>query len=665
MKEHWKKIFSGIQGKILKNVLALVVALLIILGLFCSVLNYTSTNATIEQTMNEMAELAAERVAWELEAYKNIVIDLGTIARMSSDSYTAEDKQELIDEKVQTYGLVRGKLISPDGIAYIEGTDYNERDYFKKSMQGEVCVTEPMIAKTSGKISVIFSAPVWKDGLQGGEVVGVVFVVPEETFLNDIVIGLQVSSGGSAYMLDAQGNTIAHRDIKLVETNSNTIQDAKSDSSLENLAKLETKMIKGEKGFGTYRYGGEKKFLAYAPIEGTNGWSIGINAPVNDFMAQTYLGIFITIVIIVVAIVISIIVAGKLASAIATPIKKLSSRLVTFAEGNLSEEFPKADTKDEVADMITVAGDMAENLTAIIQDSKHRLTEMAAGDYTLESTMSERYVGEFAGLDTSIHQLNMNMNKTLHQILEASGQVSSGSDNLAQAAQSLAEGATDQAGEVEELLATVTSMTQNMGDIAGMVEQAHAAATQYTEESEKSRMEIQNMVQIMNKITETSKNIESIITEIENIASQTNLLSLNASIEAARAGDAGRGFAVVADQIGKLAEESARSAVNTRQLILDSLSEIEKGSSAADQTAENINVVVNGIRLISQNARDVAGLVNSAVDSMKQTEIGVNQISEVVQANSATAEETSATSEELSAQAQSLDELVGNFRLKG
>lgn len=374
--------------------------------------------------------------------------------------------------------------------------------------------------------------------------------------------------------------------------------------------------------------------------------------------------LFVIIGVIVAAVIVSLILGSNIAKGIAAPLQALSDRLLTFSQGQLSEPFPETDSEDEVADMVGVASEMAGNLAMIIQDAKYRLSEMADGDYTVESQMVEKYVGEFSELHTAIHHMNLNMNETLHQIEEASDQVSTGSANLAQASQNLAEGATEQAGAVEELLATMTNLTEGINHTSGRVGEAYDLSRQYADKANVSRDEMQGMVDSMNRISETSKKIESIIAEIESIASQTNLLSLNASIEAARAGEAGRGFAVVADQIGKLADESAQSAVTTRNLIMSAITEVDEGTSAAERTASTIDEVVQGINQVAEAARDVSDLTKTQAEAMSQAEAGVNQISEVIQANSATAQESSATSEELSAEAISLDELVKRFKLK-
>ena len=256
------------------------------------------------------------------------------------------------------------------------------------------------------------------------------------------------------------------------------------------------------------------------------------------------------------------------------------------------------------------------------------------------------------------------MIETLQQVDTAAQQVYIGSDNLSQSAQALAEGATEQAGAVEELTSTIANLTEDSEKSAKNLEDSHQAAMGYAKQADTSRIQMKELTAAMDKINETSKKIENITADIEDIASQTNLLSLNASIEAARAGEAGKGFAVVADQIRQLAEQSAKSAVDTRELIEGALKEIEQGNSAALNAQESLKLVVDGIESIAETSKTLSSASELQANSMEQAESGVNQIAEVVQSNSAAAQQTSATSEELSAQAETLRDLVGKFVLK-
>lgn len=377
----------------------------------------------------------------------------------------------------------------------------------------------------------------------------------------------------------------------------------------------------------------------------------------------------IIVVIIIIAVIILSIMIGRrfgnqIADGISKPLTAISERLKTFAEGDLDSEFPEHDAKDEVAEMIETARQMADKLNMIISDSGKLLNEMADGNFAIATEHEEIYTGKFNDLLVGLRNMNCKINESLRQVEETAEQVSLGSGNMAEAAQSLAEGATEQAGAVEELQATIADITANVEHTAENLQKSHADARKYADDADHSREQMHAMVEAMQRISESSMKIENIISELEDIASQTNLLSLNASIEAARAGEAGKGFAVVADQIRKLAEQSAASAVSTRELIEGSIHDVEEGNKAVALVSETLDEVIKGINDIADTSKSLSENSQSQATAMEQAEQGVNQISEVVQSNSAMAQETSATSEELSAQAETLDNLVRQFTLR-
>jgi len=404
---------------------------------------------------------------------------------------------------------------------------------------------------------------------------------------------------------------------------------------------------------------------AYAALESLMTANIALGdetqASLNRTMALLVLAV---IIIIAISGVIATLVSQKITKSITEPVSNLITRMRTFASGDISSPFPVHDVEDEIADMLSAVGETTTKLQKIFADLEQLLEKMANGNFNIATSCEEEYSGEYRGLLLAIRQMNRQMDSTLKDVREAARTVSAGAGNLAEASQSLAEGATDQAASVEEMQATIdestTALERTVGEVNASFEKAEACA----DEAEKSRYEMETMMAAMNRISETSEKIGNIIAELEDIASQTNLLSLNASIEAARAGEAGRGFAVVADEIRKLAEQSANSAVNSRALIEESIQEVKNGNEAAQKTSDVLVNVVAAIHEIAETSKQISESSTQQAHAMEQADIGIERISEVVQANSATAEEASATSEELSAEAISMEELVNQFQLR-
>ena len=369
------------------------------------------------------------------------------------------------------------------------------------------------------------------------------------------------------------------------------------------------------------------------------------------------------VILLVCASVIAKRIATVISKGIAKPLAELEERVVDFSQGDIQTPFPTSKADDEIAGLMNASHDMADRLQKIISDVEGGCSAMAEGNFAVKSANSHLYIGDLRSLYDSLNNMRDNVKEALSEVEELATQVNVGATNLAEAAQDLAEGATDQAASVEEMLATMNTVSEGLKETSTSVEDAYKQALKCADDAQVSRAEMGNMVESMNRISDTSKRIENIIAEIESIASQTNLLSLNASIEAARAGEAGRGFAVVADEIRNLADQSAKSAVDTRELVSNTLYEIEQGSKIAFKTADVLDGVVNAIQQIAETNNVLAENSKDQAYAVEQADIGIGRISEVVQSNSAAAEESSATSQELSAQAMSMHDLVSRFQL--
>lgn len=344
------------------------------------------------------------------------------------------------------------------------------------------------------------------------------------------------------------------------------------------------------------------------------------------------------------------------------PIQELEGAAEKLKAGQLNVEI-NYESPDKLGKLAGNFRQACKTLEVIVQDTSYLLGEMAEGNFNVSSNNAQIYIGNFKQQYESMSKLKHELSDTMTQINEASEQVAAGSGQLAGGAQALAEGATDQAGAVEELTATVESVSGIAETGAQTAADAYQNVLTAVDNAGKSREDLKALTDAMERISSTSMEIQNIIGSIEDIASQTNLLSLNASIEAARAGEAGKGFAVVADQIGKLAGDSAKAAVNTRDLIEKSLQEIENGNQITEKTVAALNEILEAMNSFADVAKTSSTNSSEQADMLKQIEQGIEQISGVIQSNSASAEETSATSQELSAQSEGLKNLVGRFKL--
>lgn len=376
---------------------------------------------------------------------------------------------------------------------------------------------------------------------------------------------------------------------------------------------------------------------------------------------QTLIIMIAILLVIVIAVIVSMRFARMVAKMFAEPIKSIQEATAQLARGDLDIHIEKM-YPDEIGEMTDSFQEATKLLKLYIEDLDRVLGELANGN--LDVATEADFRGDFTELSRAIASFTEVMNTTMTNIASASEQVALGATQMAESAQALAEGATDQAGSVQELTATMQNITEAVVNSSEKASESYQRAEQFKKEAEESNEDIRSLNEAMGRINETSTEIAKIITAIEDIASQTNLLSLNASIEAARAGEAGKGFAVVADQIGKLAADSANSALNTKKLIEHSIQEIERGNEITEKTTKAIESVIEGINILAESTNEISELSISQADAMKQLELGVEQISEVIQSNSAAAQETSATSEELSAQSQSLEEMIGQFSMK-
>nr|WP_315020009.1 methyl-accepting chemotaxis protein [uncultured Aminipila sp.] len=358
----------------------------------------------------------------------------------------------------------------------------------------------------------------------------------------------------------------------------------------------------------------------------------------------------------VLGIVSMVVIAGRMTK----HLNNITQRLVLISQGDLHAPVPEVATGDEFETLASATKQTVDNLSGILYDIHDTMKNFSNGNFILGSTTE--YQGDLSGINDSIHKFSIHISNTLSQINTSSDEVARGSVQVAAGSQTLAQGATEQTAAIQELSDFVSDMALNIQQTSQDAEQAKKIAEKASTSSAQGKQQMQKMIEAMNNISYASSEIEKIIKNIEDIAFQTNILALNAAVEAARAGEAGKGFAVVADEVRNLAGKSAESVKNTSELIERSMAAISNGTTIVSETAESLNDIISSSEKSSQVIQHIADAAIVQEKSIGEVNSRLTQVSEVIQLNSATAEESAALSEEMSAQANMLKELIQHFK---
>ncbi len=362
--------------------------------------------------------------------------------------------------------------------------------------------------------------------------------------------------------------------------------------------------------------------------------------------------------------VVTTLIGSIITNSITEPVEQIDAAVASLRKGELSNvEMLTYESEDELGDTIKNLKEAMGILADYVSEISVEVKAIAQGDLTRNGDDITDFLGDFSELKVSLLYILKRFNSTLTEISNLAEQVSSNASEVENASKSLADGATEQAGVIEELNATIDTVVDLAADTAKETQSASARVKASADKANEEKEKMNDLLMEMEHITEISKEIGNIITDIEDIASQTNLLSLNASIEAARAGEAGKGFAVVADQIGKLAADSAKSAVNTRDLIDKTLVEIENGNTITRTTADAFNQIIADMESFAEIAQNTMEKANSQAESLEQIGQGIEQLSGVVQGNAASSEENTAISINLAEGAAKMQDRVNIFKL--
>ncbi len=675
-----KEFHLGIKSKLLLGIIIPLVLVLIILACFIDQRIQSVVSHLKEETIAKQTTVASETV----DTYFNNTISSAKILRQfdsiqqilnqveeSDANFRFQESEHFSSvmrdmKKVQTEmdssvmalwvaGVKNSQVMQSNGSMSDASYNIKERNWYKLLEQnpGNPVISGVYEDAGTGKMVVTVAIPVLKNG-SSSEMKGCIGV---DILIDSLIEQLQqltIGETGYITVYDTDKNIIYHPDSSVLLLNCDEVpytdnlkQAINEGSNLEEIS---------------YQYN-ESAFEGSIQSLEEFGWTILGCLPQEEFNHEARSTTNMVIGGFILCAVLLIIIVILRSNAIVRPIKKLHIVAEKLANGNLGIEMPTV-TTDEIGGLTESISHIVDRLKTYILyineivDILHGL-----GDGELVFEMKQNYVGEFKKLKIALTEVQSALSNTLFQILDSADRVTSGAGQGSLAAQSLAQGATEQASTVEELAATIHELSSHAQNDSDNASHASNELDNIERELEESNKHMKDMLAAMSEITYQSNEIEKIIKTIEDIAFQTNILALNAAVEAARAGTAGKGFAVVADEVRNLAVKSGEAAKNTTVLIQNSITAVEKGSVIANTTAKSIENVSAKTRGVVKSIDEISVRYQQQAESLTQVSNGIGEISAVVQTNSATAQESAASSEELSAQATIMKDLVHKFNL--
>lgn len=638
---------ASIKSKIIALTIAVSSFGLLCVSTLSCALNYSSSRKLAETSLSETVEITSNRAYWEIQSYLHVAEDLGLDKSLIDGNESL--KKEVLSERAAHYGLERCNLIDLLGQG-IDGNTYSDRTYFQEALKGNTCISDPLVSKVTGKLTTIISAPLWED-TSAKKASGCVYVVPNEEFMNDIIRSINISENCSAYVVNSDGKIIAGY----------SMDDVKNNTTIQDFDKLDFSLL------APIRYkdeAGTKMYAITAPL-GINNWHVVIKAPEKDFLMGAYSASSFVILFSGITLAFGSIISISLGRKIGKRISDCSTRLKTFSEGDLHTEVPDIESNDETRTMIESSKSAISALNNVTQDISRILGEISNGNLAVDVNKgAEYYIGDLAPLLNSIKNIKTRLIKIMMEINNAGDHVAVGAENVAQGAQALSQGAVEQAATIDNLSQSLKKIATRISESAEDCMTANKVVSDTFSSVSLATDKVGNLSSAMSQISASSNEITKIIKTIDDLAFQTKILALNASIEAARAGAAGKGFSVVADEVGNLASKSAEAAAMTASLVENVKSAISVGSKLSEETQNIVTEVNEKTSSVQQLVNHITEASQEQSEMLEKINVGITEVSTVVQSNSATAEESAATSEELSSQAALLKNKIKEFKIK-
>ncbi len=647
-------------GITVKLVAAIVVSVIIAVSALLAVV-YDRMSQTLLEKSEEILHTTTDKTLQETKAWMN-----KTLTMLETQRDTIEYENMRIPEMVEYIKHTAGQneaypaglyVALTDGSLYhasfVPGPDFNAlvKSWYLDGLESEDFILGDVYFDEDSQSYVVGASGVLKD--KNGGVRGVAAADVYLDSISDIVSNIQIEEDGGVFLVDTRTDTIiGHRD--------ETVVGKKLSESDGMYAYAEGQIQAGKTGISLY----EDTYIEIAQVEGSN-WIAVAYVSRAEVLAELYdLTRTMATVSAIAVLVLTLLVMIQTRRIIGRPVKELSRVATQIAEGELNQtiRYRSRDELGVLADNFNQVTIRLRDYVKYIDEVSDTLLEIAKGNLAFE--LQNDYAGEFAKIKKSLEAIADELNVVMGQMNASSRDVATGAAQVSNSAVSLSQGSSEQASEVEALAGHIGRVSDSVQKVAQGAQQASSISKEVGKGLLESNTKMQNMIEVMQRISEKSNAIHKIVKTIDDIAFQTNILALNAAVEAARAGEAGKGFAVVAEEVRTLAGRSANAAKETTELLGETISSMEEGVTAADDTAKSMLAAV-GL------AEEMDNLIGGIADSTKEQAVtaeeishGIDQIAMVVQSNVNTAESSAAASEELAGQAAALRELVSRFRLK-
>lgn len=658
----------SLNRRILRNTILNILVLVVICCVIMVLSLQSLANSILLDSLQPMARQSAKTVEANIHMLADRMMTIANDSRMDTvivpgldeggtprpdTAATRENRKALLAEAAEVYELYTIALYDLDGrlVQGIDGAPENLDGGFFALLKETDNLTIDSSTIFGGKLGIAMGMPVKENGATVLYVMGVY----KYDLLNDVISGINLGRSGMAYMVNREGVVTGHPDQSLVLDQSSLVQ--LSGGNRDAVERVTT----GETGATEFLIDGEEMLVAFSPIRGTQ-WSLVIQIPKSDYDHFINGAMLLSVLATLAGLIISVLLILRFASSISRPVKRVTDRMVALSNGDLHTEVLPVRTGDELEVMTQTLDDTLESVNRYISDIQQVLAHVADGDLRIGSQVD--YKGDFVLLQGSLRTITQSMNETILGFRTAADRLASMAEQLSRQSAHLYQASMEQNQSTEELVHEVTHVKERLADVTDSSGQTRSQTEEITRRIQSANAQMADLSLAMDDISANAQQITKIAKDIEDIAFQTNILSINASVEASRAGAAGAGFAVVAKEVKELAAQSAEAAQSATEIVNKTKAIIRTGVVLTADTAGSLRAISDVSTQISTISDRLAAAVQGQELALAVMEERISAISAIADHNLQNAEETERSSGSLAKEADALQAQVQKFILK-